>query len=406
MTSPPPAILLGGAANALSVARSLGRRGVPVVALNDAASHVRYSRFGRFVALPPGVDLQQAWLEWLRGPGRRDCRGGVLLPCCDDALELLAHHRKELEVDFVLAEANDEAVLAMLDKARTQALSAQAGVPAPRVWQVKDRDDLRRILPEISFPCALKPCHSHLFSRHFPTRKLFVAENEAQLLEQFESTVPFGLEMLVTEIVAGGDDRYWGYFTYLDEAGRPLLQFIKHKLRQHPVGFGVGTFHISRWDPEVAELGLAFSQRTGLRGMVYVEFKRDAGDGQLKLIECNPRFTGANELLARCGIDYSLLVYNRLTGRPLPPADSFREGVRLLRPPQDFLAFLEYRRRGQITTLSWIKTLLRPFCTPFFSWTDPWPTVVQSARQVRYQLTKRVLAPLRRAIFRRGDTVA
>ena len=296
MTSPPPAILLGGAANALSVARSLGRRGVPVVALNDAASHVRYSRFGRFVALAPGVDLQQAWLEWLRGPGRRDCRGGVLLPCCDDALELLAHHRKELEVDFVLAEANDEAVLAMLDKARTQALSAQAGVPAPRVWQVKDRDELRRILPEISFPCALKPCHSHLFSRHFPTRKLFVAESEAQLLEQFESTVPFGLEMLVTEIVAGGDDRYWGYFTYLDEAGRPLLQFIKHKLRQHPVGFGVGTFHISRWDPEVAELGLAFSQRTGLRGMVYVEFKRDARDGRLKLIECNPRFTGANEL--------------------------------------------------------------------------------------------------------------
>jgi D-aspartate ligase len=405
VTSLPPAILLGGAANALSVARSLGRRGVPVVALNDEASHVRYSRFGRFVAVPPGADMQQAWLEWLHGHGRREYRGGVLLPCCDDALELLAHHRKELEADFVLAEANDEAVLAMLDKAKTQALSAQAGVPAPRVWQVKDRDELRKILPEVPYPCALKPCHSHLFSRHFPTRKLFVAEKEAQLLEQFEAAARFNLEMLVTEIVTGGDDRYWGYFTYLDEAGRPLLQFIKHKLRQHPVGFGVGTFHISRWEPEVAELGLAFAQRAGLRGMVYVEFKRDARDGALKLIECNPRFTGANELLARCGIDYSLLVYNRLTGRPLPPTDSFRQGVRLLRPAQDFLAFLEYRRRGEITTLSWLRTLLHPYCTPFFSWTDPWPSVVQTARQVRYQLTKRVLAPLWRAIFRRGDTL-
>ncbi len=405
MTSLPPAILLGGAANALSVARSLGRRGVPVVALNDEASHVRYSRFGRFVAVPPGADMQQAWLEWLHGHGRREYRGGVLLPCCDEALELLAHHRKELEADFVLAEANDEAVLAMLDKAKTQALSAQAGVPAPRVWQVKDRDELRKILPEVPYPCALKPCHSHLFSRHFPTRKLFVAEKEAQLLEQFEAAARFNLEMLVTEIVTGGDDRYWGYFTYLDEAGRPLLQFIKHKLRQHPVGFGVGTFHISRWEPEVAELGLAFAQRAGLRGMVYVEFKRDARDGALKLIECNPRFTGANELLARCGIDYSLLVYNRLTGRPLPPTDSFRQGVRLLRPAQDFLAFLEYRRRGEITTLSWLRTLLHPYCTPFFSWTDPWPSVVQTARQVRYQLTKRVLAPLWRAIFRRGDTL-
>ena len=396
--SSPPAILLGGAANALSIARSLGRRGIPVVALNDEASHVRHSRFGRFVPLPAGVDMQKAWLDWLRVEGRNDYRGGVVLPCCDDALELLAGSRKELEADFILTEANDEVVLAMLDKAKTQALAARAGVPAPQVWEVKDRAELLKVLPEIPYPCALKPCHSHLFSRHFPTRKLFVAENERQLLEQFEATARFNLEMLVTEIVAGPDDRYWGYFTYLDEAGRPLVQFIKHKLRQHPVGFGVGTFHISRWDPEVAELGLAFSRGAGLRGMVYVEFKRDARDGRLKLIECNPRFTGANELLARCGIDYSLLVYNRLTGRPLPPADSFRQGVRLLRPAQDFLAFLEYRRRGELTTLSWVRTLLRPYCTPFFSWTDPWPSVVQTARQVRYQLEKRVFAPLFRLI--------
>ena len=43
----PPAILLGGGANALSVARSLGRLGVAVYALEDPGTFVRYSRHCR-----------------------------------------------------------------------------------------------------------------------------------------------------------------------------------------------------------------------------------------------------------------------------------------------------------------------------------------------------------------------
>ena len=71
-------------------------------------------------------------------------------------------------------------------------------------------------------------------------------------------------------------------------------------------------------NPEVAELGLRFFQGVGLRGLANVEFKRDARDGRLKLIECNHRFTAPTGLLRAAGMDLPLFVYNRLTGRPLP----------------------------------------------------------------------------------------
>jgi D-aspartate ligase len=389
-----PVIVMGGTTNALSIARSLGRQGIAVYALNSADSRVRHSRFSRWIPLRESGDLQRTWLDWLRGEGRHRLPGAVLLPCSDDALELLARHRRSLSVDYVLSEANDEVTLAMLDKARTYALANERGFPAPRIWRCPDGEAFERALPEIPYPSALKPCHSHLFQRHFPGHKLFLVRDESELRQLYRRTQELGLEMLVTEIIPGPDDQHCSYYTYLDEAGRPLLHFTKRKLRQHPNYFGLGTYHVTDWNPEVAHLGLAFFQAMGLRGVGNVEFKRDSRDGCLKLIECNPRFTAANEMLALSGIDFSLFVYNRLTGRPLPPAGNYKSGVYLVRPLEDFLAFRGYRRRGEMGFGRWLLSLCHRQHLAYFHWSDPWPSIVHSLYQVRLQLGKRVLRPL------------
>ena len=79
----------------------------------------------------------------------------------------------------------------------------------------------------------------------------------------------------------------------------------------------------------MAELGLRFLRAARVRGIGNIEFKRDRSDGKLKLIECNLRFTMANELLRLAGIDLALFAYNRLLGRPTPPVDSYREDMRM-----------------------------------------------------------------------------
>jgi D-aspartate ligase len=394
----PPAVILGGLLNALSVARSLGRAGVTVYALADAigTSPARHSRHVAVFVEVADQDAQAGWDRWLReGP-----RGAVILPCSDDGLEFVARKRDDLvRLGYLPMEADDEVVLTMLDKERTYALARSFGVDVPETRTVSHVDNLREAAADIGYPCALKPLSSHRFVQRFGIKGV-VVQSPRELDAALERIRPTGLAMMVTELISGVDDEYCSYYTYLDATGRPLLHFTKRKLRQYPVGFGSGCYHVTTWEPEAAEVGLHFLTRVGLRGLGNVEFKRDRRDGRLKLIECNPRFTAANELVRLAGLDLAHLAYERALGRSSGElASIFAEGVRLWHPAEDVRAFLGYRRRDGLSLGAWMGSLAHRQHLPIFSWGDPKPTLANGlvfAERVYRQLRQEALGDGRR----------
>lgn len=372
----PPAVLLGGEVIALSVARSLRRAGVEVHAFGHEQDPLRHSRCrASFTSFGEVDGIQEAWLEHLG----RAARSAVVLPCSDDGLELVARNRRLLtDLGYVPVEAHDAGILAMLDKRETYRRAQRADVPAPATAVVSSAAESSSGLARVPPPWALKPVHSHEFAHHFGLRKkAFIVRNREQLEEALEPTLALGVPMILTEIIPGPDHAFESYYTYLDPHGEPLFEFTKRKLRQFPTGFGLGTYHQTHWNPEVAELGLRFLQSAGVRGLANVEFKRDARDGRLKLIECNHRFTAATELIRACGLDLPLFVYERTLGRPGPGLGSYRTGMHLWYPVQDGRAFLDYRRRGELTTASWLRSLMGPQRFPVASLRDPLPSIVQ-----------------------------
>lgn len=376
----PPAIVLGGKQTALTAVRSLGRAGVPVHAVGEATDPVRHSRYtASFTDLGSGEGMQERWLAWLEQAPR-----GVLMPCSDDGLELVARNRTRLvELGHVPFESDDEVLLAMLDKERTYALGRAAGVPTPHSVAVRSPADTERAIAELSYPCGVKPLESHLFfQRSGVAAKVLVARNADELRGLLGWLLELGIDSLATELVEGGDDRLFGYFTYMDENGEPLFHFTNRKLRQYPIHFGVGCYVTGEWDAETAELGLRFVKGVGLRGVAHVEFKRDARDGQLKLIECNHRFNLAVELLYRSGVDLPRLTYSRLTGRPSPSLDPSHAGRRLWLPLWDIRAFLDYRVNGELTARAWARSLLHRQSFAVWSADDPVPSLVEYGRLV------------------------
>ena len=395
----PPAVVLGGSYNSLSVTRALGRQGIAVHALGDGAGGalVQSSRYLRsYLPVSSSSTAADEWMAWLRtGP-----RGAVLLPCSDGALEFLARHRAELrEMGYCPAAGADDVTLAMLDKERTYELARSVGVPAPRTASVSTLDELRAAAAQMEFPCALKPRHSHLFARKFDGKAL-IAEDTAALEAAFRATNEHGLEMIVTEIIPGDDSRYCSYYSYIDDDGTPLFHFTKRKPRQNPPGFGLGTYHVSEWVPDAAELGLRFFTGIGLRGVGNVEFKRDSRDGQLKIIECNPRFTAADKLVQRAGIDMATMSYRRALGLPVQAPTGFRSGVRQWHPLEDLYAYRAYRAQGLLTMRAWLSTWVRPVGLPMFDRGDLRPSVVYTrafarraaraaGRRLRARITRR-----------------
>ncbi len=375
-------MLLGGSVNALWVARSMARAGVPVHALADGISPslVRHSHaVAGFVDVSSAASAQDEWLAWLpSGPP-----GAVVLPCGDAGVEFIATHRwLLLSLGYRPVEADDEVALALLDKARTSALAEAVGIDAPRTFVLRAADDLDDVAAKFDFPCALKPLHSHR-DTHRVGAKALVVHDAGELRRESLRLQSMDVASLVTEIIPGPESGYCSYYTYLAADGSPLLHFTKRKPRQYPIGFGWGCFHETGWEPEAREIGLHFLQGVGVRGLAFVEFKRDARDGHLKLIECNPRLSAANELVRLAGVDLAMLAYERAMGNGGPRFGPWRSGLREWYPLADTRACIALSRAGELSLGTWARSLTPPLHLPIFDRRDLQPSLVNALRRSR-----------------------
>ena len=383
----PPVILVGGDANALSVARDLGRAGVRVYALDGEDQGARHSRYARRIALhaADAESIEHVWAKFLLGPESDHLRGAVLLACSDAAIQLLMRHRDAMQARFLLDDANPDAQRAMLDKLTTYQHARAAGVATPAFWEVSSRDDVLALREELRFPLMVKPRLSHEFEARFG-RKHVIVKSFVELIHVFDTTAAADVGVLLMENIPGPDDLLCSYYTYIDERGEPLFHFTKRVVRRYPAGMGAASYHVTDWIPELVRPATKLIRQVGLRGLANVEFKLDPRDGQYKLIECNARFTASNCLLTRAGVNLAILVYDRITGRPHASIESYTLGLRLWDPRRDVLAFLELHRAGQLSIGQWLASIAHRQTFFFFTWRDPMPALFRGINSLAGRL--------------------
>ena len=372
----PPVILFGGFFQAFQVVESLAARSIAVYALNNRWNAARFSRLARAIRLPSGVPYAQAATDFLTGSASNYLQGSVLLAAGDAELEIMATHRDILSRKFLLDASNPVAQLMMLDKLATYSAAREAGVATPRFWQVRSKNDLHRLRQELVYPLIVKPKLSHVFQDRFKV-KFFLADCFDEVLEHYRVVESAELEVLLVEKIPGPDSSHCSYYTYLEEEGNALFDFTKRIFRRYPVNMGLASYHITDRVDHIRELSLKLFRQVRLQGLANAEFKYDERDGCLKLMECNARFTAANTLVAKAGIDLGNFVYNRIVGIPQPPITEFRTGLRLWNPLQDWCAFLELRGRGELTFFQWLASIMHPSSLSYFSWRDPLPSFVR-----------------------------
>jgi len=389
----PAAVILGGEANALSVSRSLARLGARVYALNEPGSCARHSRACRWISLPAGEGVEDAWARFLLGPESDYLKGAVVLACSDAGVQVLARHREALLARYLLDDSDVPAQLDMLDKLATYRHAVAAGVATPKFWVAESREQLLDIRDELVYPLIVKPRLAHRAGKHFNSKHKFATSFD-QVLAACAAERAAAVDVLLMEWVPGGDERLCSYYTYLDEGGEHLFQFTKRVIRRYPAGMGPGTYHITDWMPQLVAPARAMFKQVGLRGLANIEFKLDPRDGRYKIIECNARFTAANCLVASSGFDLAAFVYRRIAGLPQPALTTHKVGLRLLDPVVDSLSFLELRKLGQISLTQWARSLMHRQTFPYFRWSDPMPAIVRTRKMLKSLLsgTKPVVA--------------
>jgi D-aspartate ligase len=298
--------------NGLAAIRSLGRAGIPVLAVDHRDSALGFrSRYARPVSSPDPAVEPEAFVEALAAQ-----EPGVLLPTHDPPLNAVARYRDRLD-GFRFPCPSWEVLERIQDKRFQLETAVEAGVDIPETRYPQSAAEARSAGEELGYPVLVKPAHPVGFKRKF-NLQAFRAETAAEVDRAYGDAEEFA--PMVQELIPGGDDELYSLGSYLREDGEPLGLFSGRKILQVPPVVGTCRVGESVWVQEVVDAGLRLLRALRFHGISQVEFKHDPRDGRYKLMEVNPRLWQWHGLAAACGVDVPLIAYRDLTGEDVAPA--------------------------------------------------------------------------------------
>jgi D-aspartate ligase len=373
------AVVFGSDYRALGVVRSLGRRGIPVLVLSGSddtlAAKSRYAT--DVVPLPEGGDPTLLLCDLAE---RFEIADWVLFPTADESAAVVARSYNVLAERFLLASPPWETFRWAYDKRLSYELATRAGVPHPRTWSVCSAEEA--VALDLGFPAIIKPAVKESFNA-LTVAKAWRVDSRGELQQRFTEAVellPVELLMIQELIPGSGKDGDGEQLSYaaLCQRGAPLAQLVARRTRQYPPDFGrASTFVETIEDPEVEEISRRLLGHLGLDGLVEVEFKRDPRDGELKLLDINPRVWGWHTLAQRAGVDFPYLAYRLARGSEITERPHARTGERWLRLSTDLPSGIREVLRGNEPLLPYLKTLFSGHESAIFARDDPWPAVVE-----------------------------
>lgn len=319
-----PAVVMNLYYTGLGIARSLGEQGVPVIGLTaHRGIYGNFTRYAKTLRSPDSRTEPERLLKFLCDLGRSLESGGILFPTRDDDVLFMDRFRQELAQHFRLVAPNPGALNACVDKWETYRHAQQAAVPTPKCWLIETEEGLRRSLPEITYPCVLKPASAHAWRQGMNWqivggRKAIQVSSPDHLLLEYERVSRASGRLLVQELVPGADDCLWIMACYLDFNSRWEAGFNIRKLVQYPEGFGTGCIVQAASREELVEPTRRLLENMHFSGIAEVEYKWDRETGLHKLIEVNPRPWDQHRLGKSCGTDLVYIAYCEQAGVPLP----------------------------------------------------------------------------------------
>jgi predicted ATP-grasp superfamily ATP-dependent carboligase len=342
-----PRVLVTDAARgcAIAVIRSLGRRGLDVIAADsEGRSPGFYSRYAseRLRYPPPRTDPEGAVDTVLHAARQR--RVDLIVPVTEEMVLLLSEARDRFTGISELALPDRSAYARTRDKLATLELARETGVPAPRTQLVTTRREALAAASSLGWPVVVKPRSASIF-RDGGLVELYevsYAEDARELGEKMNQ-LEGRSEVLLQEYYPGEGH---GVELIL-ERGRPLAAFQHRRLREVPVTGGASSFRESvPLDPVLYDYAVRLLDALEWTGLAMVEFKL-GGQGP-RLMEINGRIWGSLPLAVKSGMDFPGRMVDLYLG-----SSSARNGS----PDTDYL--LGVRSHNLDLEVIWIGSALR-----------------------------------------------
>jgi len=372
---PPDAIVIGlDCITGLQTVRALHQHGVRVTGIAfDRGHFATRTRCASEVVFASSDET--SLIECLRRLATSE--RPVLLPATDAAVASVARHADELSMTFRIANSDGGSIDRALGKVPFARHAEANGIPVPRTRVVDSADEVRRAAGELRAPFVLKPDIKTERWMDLAAAKVFFAEDGEALERTYERCREWSERFVVQEWIEGGDDAMYSYYAFIAEDRRFVAECIGHKIRQWPRRTGSGTLSEIFDDPEIRETGRALLESLDHRGFATVNMKRDAGTGELFVIEANVGRPGLGMFVAEAaGLDMTYVAYRSLANLPLPLAPTIRfPRARWVCLKRDLAAALDARRQGELDLAAYLRSLRGVRRCAVLALRDPMPFI-------------------------------
>jgi len=353
----------------VDIARSLGRRGIPVHGIDpDPRAPGKGSKFVQLAVSPDCRKSEQDFIQFMIEFGRKLGRKAVLYPVRDDEVMIISKARGQLLEYYEVILPDHATVEKLLTKHGLRQAALECGIPAPKTIYPHNSDEMAYLAEEIDFPVILKPTESLYW--HKPEiasllstgvlagrAKVVLCRDKKELIDTYQKIAVYDDRMVIQEVIPGEDERLVYFASYTNRNSETIASFAGRKIRVIPAGFGSASYVKTYYDPALKEVALKLLSGVKYQGLSGIEFKLDPRDNLYKLVEVNARFGLWDGLSVKLGIDLPHIYYLDALELPVEPRHTYAEGVIWVDYFRDIRAFLAYRRLGKLTIGEWLRSL-------------------------------------------------
>lgn len=354
----PGAIIIEGHVQGLSNTRSLGEAGVPVFVIDKTDCIARYSKYCKKFFICPDFVLDE-FVDFLIELGvNEEIKGWILIPSNDHAVYTISKHKVKLEKYFKILIPDLCVIKQMYDKTKLIEAAKQVNIPIPKTQLFTSIDE--ELNCNLNYPVITKGRNGLSFYKAIG-KKVLLAKNNQELRKQLAIiNERFSIDGTFTqELIPFNGNNYTISFTAFCVDGQIKAHWSGVKLREHPFRFGTATFAKSINNPLCYQVSVPLLEKLRYTGVCEVEYIQDPRDGQLKLIEINPRTWLWVELAKQCGVDYAKIVYDFIITKEVPEIKIDSITRYWYNPVTDTIYSIINIFKGKLSPLTYIKSIIK-----------------------------------------------
>ncbi len=310
---------------ALSIAHSLGQRGIEIIGTESVKTTMLY--FSKYVSTNEicanPLDNPDQFLEDLEYVVLKhkpdDNRPYLLMPSFEE-VTLIAKHKARFDKHITVA-CPDYSILSKVTPKQNLAQTARAlNVNIPETYQPQDLNELISIARELAFPALLKPPD---LSGGRGIRKVI---NKGELLNAYHThQKKFGSPPLIQSIAKGAEY----CLTTLYQQGELKASMAYKNVQRFPADSGSAVVRETIDESPFIKEADKLLANIKWHGIAELDFMWEgSADQKPVLIEVNPRFWAALFQSIRSGVDFPWLNYMLFTQNTIPETGDKQLGTK------------------------------------------------------------------------------